>query len=278
MTMFWWGAAFYPAAGEALPRFQSVCFGIQSGGLPETYGWINLIGGPLLLLSFLLLSWGDEIPSSFRYLIRTSFGKSVAVLIVICFALEAVWVALRIADLKASQWVETGFDPSLTLPDSYPRSSKDAPPFELVDQMGGVVNLGSFQGRPFLLTFAFAHCQTICPMIIKNATSALDQAGSGASLVVVTLDPWRDTPATLPHLARDWELPGAVHLLSGKVEDVNAMLDAYKVPHERDEKSGNITHPALVYVIDGEGKIAYSFNNPSPTWMADALSRVSVSK
>jgi cytochrome oxidase Cu insertion factor (SCO1/SenC/PrrC family) len=76
--------------------------------------------------------------------------------------------------------------------------------------------------------------------------------------VVVTLDPWRDTPSRLPSLAKDYELGGDAFVLSGTVEEVNALLDRWNVARGRDEKTGVIAHPPLVYVLDTEGRIAFA--------------------
>ena len=41
----------------------------------------------------------------------------------------------------------------------------------------------------------------------------------------------------------------------------------------RNEKTGDIIHPALVYVISPESKITYTFNNPSPKWLSQAVQK-----
>ena len=47
-------------------------------------------------------------------------------------------------------------------------------------------------------------------------------------------------------------------MLSGTVAEVNAALDALQVARQRVPDTGDIVHPALVYVLDGEGTIAYA--------------------
>ena len=42
------------------------------------------------------------------------------------------------------------------------------------------------------------------------------------------------------------------------MHDVEAALDAWEVPRRRNERTGEVTHPSLVYVIDEEGRIAYA--------------------
>jgi len=55
---------------------------------------------------------------------------------------------------------------------------------------------------------------------------------------------------------------------------VQNILQALEVPSERNPKTGFISHPALVYVLNKSGNIAYSFNNPSTRWLKEALNRL----
>jgi cytochrome oxidase Cu insertion factor (SCO1/SenC/PrrC family) len=77
-------------------------------------------------------------------------------------------------------------------------------------------------------------------------------------VVLLTLDPWRDTPSRLPHLAREWKLGSDASVLSGSVEEVNAALDRWGVVRERDPSTGELAHPPLVYVLDASGRIAFA--------------------
>ena len=57
--------------------------------------------------------------------------------------------------------------------------------------------------------------------------------------------------------AADGVRPGS-YLLSGTVEAVNSALDALQVARERVPDTGDIVHPALVYLVDAEGTIVYA--------------------
>jgi cytochrome oxidase Cu insertion factor (SCO1/SenC/PrrC family) len=84
-------------------------------------------------------------------------------------------------------------------------------------------------------------------------------------VVVVTLDPWRDTPSRLPHLARHWKLGEDGFVLSGAVGEVTALLDRWQVARERDPRTGLVTHPPLVYVLGADGRIAYATSGGTET-------------
>ena len=61
-------------------------------------------------------------------------------------------------------------------------------------------------------------------------------------------------------MARQWGLPDDAYVLSGPVPDVEAALHRWEVPSTRNAQNGEITHPNVVYVIDGSGKIAFVTN------------------
>jgi cytochrome oxidase Cu insertion factor (SCO1/SenC/PrrC family) len=123
-------------------------------------------------------------------------------------------------------------------------------------------SLADLRGRPVLVTFAFGHCETLCPLVVGQVLAAqASLAGSAASpaVLIVTVDPWRDVPSRLPSMAAAWHLPARdAWVLGGDVATVEATLDAWRVPRDRDLRTGDVTHPALVYVIDAAGRIAFA--------------------
>jgi len=128
------------------------------------------------------------------------------------------------------------------------------------------------------VTFAFGHCETVCPVVVRHARAAQENARVrnpelSPRLVVVTLDPWRDTPSRLPHLAKHWELGADSFVLSGEVEDVNAALDRWQIPRKRDESNGDVAHPPIVFVVDAEGRIAFGATAGAET-ISELLRRV----
>jgi hypothetical protein len=55
---------------------------------------------------------------------------------------------------------------------------------------------------------------------------------------------------------------------------VNKVLDAYEVPRSRDKKTGDLAHPPIVHLIDAQGTLVYTFNNPSARWIRGALEKM----
>lgn len=279
VTVMWWALAFapLPAPPEWLDAARSVCFGTQPNGLPEPWGWATLIASPLAMLGFLLGVWGRDLGVAFGRLAGGSRGRVLLTVLALVPIVGLGWVGRRVAEAQ-------NFDAALEmstlpeeLPDFYPRRDVAAPLLDLVDQTGAELSLGDLAGRPVLLTFAFAHCQTVCPVVVNTVRqAAVELPELNPAVVVVTLDPWRDTPSSLPTLTASWRLDGLprAHVLSGEVADVLGVLDAWEMPHERDPQSGDIAHPALVHVLTADGTIGYSFNGPSVTWVVEAARRL----
>ena len=93
-------------------------------------------------------------------------------------------------------------------------------------------------------------------------------------MALVTLDPWRDTPAALPELSSRWSLPAGSKVLSGDPGAVCRLLDSLGVARERDLKNGDVSHVPLVMIVDARGRIAYRFNKPPVDWIVEAVRRV----
>jgi protein SCO1/2 len=117
-----------------------------------------------------------------------------------------------------------------------------------------------------MVTFAYAHCDTVCPLIVSEVLSARRMLGDRApALLIITLDPWRDTPGRLPTMAKSWALDAGAHVLSGTAQAVERTLNAWRIPRTRNQKTGAISHPAIVYVVSADGRIAYAVGGDAAT-------------
>lgn len=275
ITVAWWALALWPVPGVPpawLERARLVCFNTGPSGLPDASGWLLLVGQPIGMLAVLMVIAGDAVRAGLRRAFASPAGLLAVAGVSGVLVAGVVLAAVRVAGAPLdSEWLETA---RADVPATYPRVDRRLPPVDLVDQRGDAFNWGRVAGRPTLLTFGFGHCATICPMTVMNARQVQDRfnaEGREMALVVITLDPWRDTPARLPSLARQFHLLGSdaggggaesgadrSYLLSGTVEDVNAALDALQVARQRVPETGDIVHPALVYLLDAEGTIVYA--------------------
>lgn len=166
------------------------------------------------------------------------------------------------------------------LPEAYPRGDQPAAEIALIDQQGVQRSLSAMRGNPVIVSFAFAHCTTMCPGVIQTLKSVHKEVSDkSVKSLVVTIDPVRDTPSTLASTTSKWQFTPEMYFLSGDPSRVNTVLADYKVPVVEDSTSiDGLNHPALVYVVDPQGKIAYSFSNPTKRWLVDAIKRLSQTK
>lgn len=283
ITGAWWALAFapLPVPPEWLASTRAVCFGTLPSGLPDSWGWIVLVLAPASMLGFLLAIWGRPLVRSVARAIRrpaTAMLLTTMVLLLVGGLTDVgtrMARAARIADAAGSDaGIGTTLEP---FPENYPRVAETLPAFELVDQTGRAFDLASLRGRPVYLTFAYGHCIAVCPALVNSIRRARERGPSPPPpVVVVTLDPWRDRPSSLPELARAWQLDVADggYMLSGEVESVLAAARTFGVEFNRDDKTGQIDHAGLTFVVDAEGRLAYRFLGPPTHWLVEAARRL----
>ncbi len=264
ITAAWWALALWPlpeSGAEWLTRTRFACFGAAGNGLPDAGGWLLLVGQPAGMLIILFAAWGTETRAGIRQLLQRTPGQITAGVTTAALLLGAAGVFIRLRD-AAAQPFDALSDPMIsTAP--LTRVNDVPPALSLVNQHGDTVTLGVFAGKAVLVTFAFAHCETVCPLVVHDALSARSRIASRSPerapvVVVVTLDPWRDTPSRLPAMARQWGMSAGDHALSGTPEVVERTLNAWRIPRVRNGKTGDLSHPALVYVIAPNGRITYA--------------------
>lgn len=262
ITASWWALALWPlpdAAPDWLARTRLVCFGAARDGLPDGGGWVVLVGQPVGMILLLVLVWGDDLRAGMRRVLERVSGQLTVGITAAAIVAGLVGVVVRVRDASATDIVTNLESAQLTRISDVPAA------LSLVDQRGDTVTLARYYGRAVLVTFAFAHCETVCPLIVNNVLEARDQLAAKdpertPAILVVTLDPWRDTPSRLPAIAKQWGVSGDAHVLSGRPEQVEHVLSRWRIPRVRNERTGDLSHPALVYVIAPNGRIAYVVN------------------
>ena len=128
----------------------------------------------------------------------------------------------------------------------------------LTDQNGRAFHLADLRGQPVLISMFYSSCQMICPMIFETIHATLAKGGKpaqdGVRVVMITVDPERDSVAVLRKTAADhsagdhWQLARAD---SGGTRAVAALLG---VQYRRLE-SGDFNHSSTIVLLDAEGRI-----------------------
>jgi len=170
-----------------------------------------------------------------------------------------VLVGLTAALLRSSQAPAAGPGP-LHAQVTWASRMKHAPPFTLRDQRGRSVSLRSLQGHPVLVTFLDSQCKRECPVEGRVLRDVLgDSKDTGAVLLVVSVDPWADTPASARTFAARARWRGNWHWLLGDQAALAPVWRAFNIAVKR--VPGDILHSAALYVLDRRGDLraAYLF-------------------
>ena len=253
VTAAWWTLALYPAATapEWVNRTRLVCFGAAPGGLPDAGGWILLAGEPLGMLALLFSAFGEAVRRDLRWAASYGAGRMflAATLAAVAWGATAATSFARRMARQTEAFATSG--------GAFAFRTVRAPPLTLTDQHGLTFDLAEASEGPVLVSFAFAHCETMCPTAIREILRLRSETGSaGIPLVIVTVDPWRDVPARLASVAASWSLSPGDRVLSGTIAAVNATLDAWGVARRRDEQTGDVVHPLVAFLVHRGGQAA----------------------
>ena len=254
ITAAWWALALWPLSSEPaewLIRTRLACFGSTASGLPDGGGWLLLFGQPLGMLIFLLAAWGRVVREGLAGLAARPAGRVAIGVVTVTLAVGGGAAGRRVA--AAGPVVLTESPPVADTP----RRNDVPAPLRLRAQDGRMLELAAFAGRPVVVTFAYAHCETVCPLLVRDVLAAARAAKPRPVVLVVSLDPWRDTPARLPAVARQWGLGADEYILSGSVAEVQATLEDWGVRTARDASTGEVVHPRVAWLVDAGGRAAF---------------------
>jgi protein SCO1 len=162
-------------------------------------------------------------------------------------------------------------------------------PFNLVNQDGQPVTEKTFAGKPSLIYFGFTFCPDVCPLSLQSMALALDAAkeAGGRDIddiqpILISLDPARDTPASLKTYITSGGFPARLVGLTGTQEQVDAAAKAFKVAHTKTVPKGNepkdylIDHSSITYLMGRDGKLRTFFaNDPDPKEVGQCIAALS---
>ena len=132
--------------------------------------------------------------------------------------------------------------------------------FSLVDHTGRRRSLVDFHGKAVAIFFGYTHCPDVCPTTLGEMAQMLKQLGKDADQVqvlLVTLDPARDTPAVLAQYVPSFH-PGFLGL-TGTEEEVALVAKSFKVFYQKQASSSKmgytLDHSANTFVFDPQGRL-----------------------
>jgi protein SCO1/2 len=182
----------------------------------------------------------------------------------------AVIATLLLVVLALGWW----FRP-VTLHGTELQSSSPMADFELVGSDGTPVRLSDFRGKWTVIYFGYTFCPDVCPTTLGDLSQmmqALDDKRDNVQVVMVTVDPERDTPERLGQYLTYFD-PSFIGL-TGEAEQIEAAASQFGVFYEKEPGSVQdylISHTSTVAVIDPEGtmRIVYPYGVSGNDMAAD---------
>lgn len=152
-------------------------------------------------------------------------------------------------------------------------------PFQMVDQTGRTVDQTLLKGKWNVVFFGYTYCPDVCPATMQALRAAVDQLGpkgKDVRIVFVSVDPGRDTPATLKAWLDAQGMPQGTLGLTGTPAQVAAMAKAYRVVYQTQGSGADyqVNHSTVAYLMTPRGRfdrvLAYGL---TPEQMADQIRR-----
>ena len=163
---------------------------------------------------------------------------------------------------------------------------REAPNFRLTDHFGNAATLDQYnEGKVVVLTFLYTYCPDICPIVAHHVKSVHETLGDDAgdvSIVVVSVDPERDTVERAREYSEVWGMTENWAFLVGTEDELGPVWGSYYVVAAVDEEARvadvpeewkidrargvdalrrdiasryTVTHQAPVYLIDKQGRV-----------------------
>ena len=138
-----------------------------------------------------------------------------------------------------------------------------APDFALTSQDGAEVTLAALRGKVVAVTFIYASCPDVCPMLTDKLARVQDELGSDfgskIAFVSITTDPERDTPEVLKGYAEAFEANLAGwSFLTGEPAVVLDVARRYGVAVAK-APDGQVDHTMLTTLIDPQGTMRVQY-------------------
>ena len=129
----------------------------------------------------------------------------------------------------------------------------------LTDQHGKTADWRQHRGQPQVVAMFYTSCQYICPLIVdsgkavEHALTPAEQAKLG--ILLISMDPKRDTPAALMTVAKKRGLDASRwSLASPRAADVRSVAGVLGVRY-RQLADGEFNHTSALLLLDRDGRI-----------------------
>lgn len=132
--------------------------------------------------------------------------------------------------------------------------------FTLTDHTGKRRSLADFRGQVVVMFFGFTHCPDVCPTTLAELAGAVKKLGvdgNKVQVLLVTVDPERDTPDVLSRYVTAFH----PHFLAlrGSPDETAAVAREFKVIYQKvagpRPDAYTMDHSAGSYIFDTQGRL-----------------------
>ncbi len=190
------------------------------------------------------------------------------------------WVVFGAAALVLGLLVGWGllqlFERPYTYHGTVIQSPSPAANFTLTGAGGEEVSLHDFRDKVVLIYFGYTYCPDVCPATmveLKKAMEILEEDADKAQVILVSVDPDRDSPEKLAEYVTHFN-PNFIGL-TGTDDEIAGAATPFGIFYEKHpgtiESGYLIDHTASVVAIDPDGylRLVYPFDTPGEAIAAD---------
>ena len=138
------------------------------------------------------------------------------------------------------------------------QSQTPAPKVDLITSTGERASLSDFEDQVLVLYFGYTFCPDVCPTTLSGLKKAVDQLGNAADdvqVIMVSVDPERDSPEILGEYLSYFD-PRFLGM-TGTQEEIASVATVYGVFYEAEEGTVDtgylVSHTARLMIVDRDG-------------------------
>jgi len=132
--------------------------------------------------------------------------------------------------------------------------------FDLMDQNGDRRTAEDYLGQTYAVFFGYASCEAICSAVLPDIANAMDvlaAEGLNVDVVMISVDPARDTPSAMKANLSKWH--SRIIGLTGTQDALKTARDHFQVEVTKvgeDQQDAPIyAHGSLIYLIGPDGSL-----------------------
>lgn len=132
-------------------------------------------------------------------------------------------------------------------------------PATLTDSASRAIRWQDLQGKPRVATMFYTSCRYVCPMAIDSLRAVerglTEDERQRIGFVLISMDPARDTPATLARVMTERRLrPERWTLLQPRAEDLRGIAGMLGIRY-RALADGEFNHTTTLVLLDAGGRV-----------------------